>query len=69
MWNNNTMKQLCLWEMIIGGICATVALVIGLGMRGLDNPNGWPEWLALPAFAILALAVGLICAAWEEDQL
>jgi len=28
------------WKGMIGGVCVLAALVIGFGMRGLDNPDG-----------------------------
>jgi len=38
-------------------------------MRGLDNPDGLPEWTFVPALGLLALAVALIRADWKAGRL
>lgn len=43
------------WKATAGGMCLAASAVIALGLRGLDNPHGWPEWMFFPG---LALAIG-----------
>lgn len=57
------------WRTLIGGAALSVALTLGFAMRGLDNPDGLPEWTFWPALGLLALAVGLIRADWKEGRL
>lgn len=57
------------WKGMIGGVCVLAALVIGFGMRGLDNPDGWPEWLFFPALALTIVGGVLVYAEWREGQL
>ena len=57
------------WKSLIGGVCVTAALVIGFGMRGLDNPDGWPEWLFFPGVALAIVGGVLVYAEWREGQL
>ena len=45
-------------------------LVKGLGMRGLENQGGWPEWLLVPGLVLAGLAVVLVRSdAWEGARL
>lgn len=57
------------WKAMIGGVCVLSALVIGFGMRGLDNPDGWPEWLFFPGVALAIVGGVLVYAEWREGQL
>lgn len=57
------------WKAIAGGVCVAAALVIGLGMRDLDNPDGWPEWLCLPGVALAVIGGVLVYADWREGSL
>ena len=57
------------WKGMIGGVCVLAALVIGFGMRGLDNPDGWPEWLFFPGVALAIVGGVLVYAEWREGQL
>lgn len=54
---------------LTGGAALSVALTLGFAMRGLDNPDGLPEWTFWPALGLLALAVVLIRADWKEGRL
>lgn len=57
------------WKTMIGGVCVLSALVIGFGMRGLDNPDGWPEWLFFPGVALAIVGGVLVYAEWREGSL
>lgn len=57
------------WKGMIGGVCVLAELVIGFGMRGLDNPDGWPEWLFFPALALTIVGGVLVYAEWREGSL
>lgn len=57
------------WRTITGGAALAAALTLGFAMRGLDNPDGLPEWTFFPALGLLALAVVLIRADWKEGRL
>lgn len=57
------------WKGMIGGVCVLSALVIGFGMRGLDNPDGWPEWLFFPGVALVVVGGVLVYAEWREGSL
>ena len=57
------------WKGMIGGVCVLSALVIGFGMRGLDNPDGWPEWLFFPGVALAIVGGVLVYAEWREGRL
>ncbi|MBF1139496.1 MAG: hypothetical protein HXL63_00460 [Thermobifida sp.] len=57
------------WRTLIAGASLTAALTLGFAMRGLDNPNGLPEWTFWPALGLLALAVVLIRADWKAGRL
>lgn len=57
------------WKAMIGGVCLLAALVIGFGMRGLDNPDGWPEWLFFPGVALAIVGGVLVYAEWREWSL
>ena len=57
------------WKTIAGGVCVAAALVIAFGMRGLDNPDGWPEWLCLPGVALTIVGGVLLYADWREGSL
>lgn len=53
-------RRLWPWRSLIGGVAVAVGLVMGLGMRGLENPEGWPEWLLVPGLVLAVLAVVLV---------
>lgn len=57
------------WRTLVGGAALAVALTLGFAMRGLDNPDGLPEWTFFPALGLLALAVCLIRADWKAGRL
>lgn len=57
------------WRTLIGGASLAATLTLGFAMRGLDNPNGLPEWTFFPALGLLALAVCLIRADWKAGRL
>lgn len=54
-------RRLWPWKAISGGVCLAVAAVVGLGLRGLDNPDGWPEWLFFPAAGLAVVGGVLVC--------
>lgn len=54
-------RRLWPWKAMIGGVCILAALVIAFGMRGLDNPDGWPEWLFFPAAWLAVVGGVLVC--------
>lgn len=62
-------RQLRPWRALIGGASLAAALTLGVAMRGLDNPDGLPEWTFFPALGLLALAVCLIRADWKAGRL
>lgn len=57
------------WKSLIGCVCIAVSLVIAFAMRGLDNPDGWPEWLFFPGVALAIIGDILVYAEWREGQL
>lgn len=57
------------WRTLIAGGSLAAALTLGFAMRGLDNPDGLPEWAFFPALGLLALAVCLIRADWKAGRL
>ena len=57
------------WKSLIGGVCVASALVIAFGMRGLDNPDGWPEWLFFLGVALAIVGGVLVYAEWREGSL
>ena len=67
--NNTHHRHLRPWRTLTGGAALSVALTLGFAMRGLDNPDGLPEWTFWPALGLLALAVVLIRADWKEGRL
>lgn len=67
--NNIRHRHLRPWRTLTGGAALSVALTLGFAMRGLDNPDGLPEWTFWPALGLLALAVVLIRADWKEGRL
>ena len=54
-------RRLWPWKAMIGGVCILAALVIAFGMRGIDNPDGWPEWLFFPAAGLAVVGGVLVC--------
>ena len=54
-------RRLWPWKAMIGGVCILAALVIAFGMRGLDNPDGWPERLFFPAAGLAVVGGVLVC--------
>ena len=67
--DNTRNKRVWPWKSLIGGVCIASALVIAFGMRGLDNPDGWPEWLLFPGVALDIVGGVLVYADWREGQL
>lgn len=67
--DNMRARRVWPWKALIGGVCVASALVIAFGMRGIDNPGGWPEWLFFPGIGLLALAAALLRAEWKAGQL
>ena len=57
------------WRTLIGGAALAGALTLGVAMRGLDNPDGLPEWTFFTALGLAALAVVLIRADWKAGRL
>lgn len=66
---NTRHRHLRPWRTLTGGAALSVALTLGFAMRGLDNPDGLPEWTFWLALGLLALAVVLIRADWKEGRL
>lgn len=62
-------RRLWPWKSLIGGVCVASALVIAFGMRGLDNPDGWPEWLFFLGVALAIVGGVLVYAEWREGAL
>lgn len=62
-------RRLWPWKALLGGVCVVVSLVIAFGMRGLDNPDGWPEWLFFPGVVLAIVGGVLVYADWREGQL
>ena len=62
-------RRLWPWKAISGGVCLAVAAVVGLGLRGLDNPEGWPEWLCVPGVALAVVGGVLVYMDWREGSL
>lgn len=62
-------RRLWPWKAIAGGVCIAVATVVALGLRGLDNPEGWPEWLFFPGVALDVVGGVLVYADWREGSL
>lgn len=70
MKKNSTCGQcLCPWKALIGGACIVGANVIALGIRGLGNPEGWPEWLFFPGVVLDIVGGVLVYAEWREGSL
>lgn len=67
--NSTSYRRLRPWRSLIAGISLAVSLTIAHGMRGIDNPGGWPEWLFFPGIGLLALAAALLRAEWKAGQL
>ena len=57
------------WRTIIAGAALAAALTLGFAMRGLDNPDGLPEWTFFPALGLVALAVVLVRTDWKAGRL
>lgn len=53
-------RRLWPWRSLLGGLALAAGLVMGLGMRGLENPDGWPEWLLVPGLVLAGVAVVLV---------
>ena len=66
---NTRNRHLRPWRTITGGAALAAALTLGFAMRGLDNPDGLPEWTFFPALGLLALAGCLIRADWKAGWL
>ena len=62
-------RRLWPWKAIAGGVCIAVATVVALGLRGLDTPEGWPEWLVFPGVALDVVGGVLVYADWREGSL
>lgn len=62
-------RRLWPWKALLGGACVFASLVIACGMRGLGNPNGWPEWLFFPGVALDVVGSVLVYADWREGRL
>jgi len=62
-------RRLWPWKALLGGACVFASLVIACGMRGLDNPGGWPEWLFFPGVALDVVGGVLVYADWREGRL
>lgn len=62
-------RHLRTWRTLIGGASLAAALTLGFAMRGIENPDGLPEWTFWPALGLLALAVCLIRADWKAGRL
>lgn len=62
-------RRLGPWKLLVGGVCVASSLVIAFGMRGPDNPNGWPEWLFFPGVALDIVGGVLVYAEWREGRL
>lgn len=69
--NQDTIRRRHLrpWRTLIAGASLAAALTLAFAMRGLDNPDGLPEWTFWPALGLLALAVCLIRADWKAGRL
>lgn len=57
------------WRTLIAGASLAAALTLAFAMRGLDNPDGLPEWTFFPALGLAALAVYLVRADWKAGRL
>lgn len=67
--DNTRNRRVWPWKLLIGGVCVASALVIAFGMRGFDNPGGWPEWLFFPGVALDIVGGVLVYAEWREGSL
>lgn len=67
--DNTRNRRVWPWKSLIGGVCVVSALVIAFGMRGLNNPDGWPEWLLVPGVALDIVGGVLVYAEWREGRL
>lgn len=67
--DNTRNRRVWPWKSLIGGVCVASALVIAFGMRGLNNPDGWPEWLFFPGVALDIVGGVLVYAEWREGRL
>lgn len=59
--DNTRNRRVWPWKSLIGVGCVLASLVIAFGMRSLDNPDGWPEWLFFPAAALAIVGGVLVC--------
>ena len=66
---NTRHRHLRTWRTLIAGASLAAALTLAFAMRGLDNPDGLPEWTFFPALGLAALAVVLIRADWKAGRL
>ena len=62
-------RRLWPWKSLIGGVCVAASLVVAFGMRGLDNPDGWPEWLFFPGVTLAIVGGVLVYTDWREGSL
>lgn len=67
--NSTSHRRLRPWRSLIAGLSLAVSLTIAHALRGLDNPDGLPEWLFFPGIGFLVLAVALLHAEWRAGQL
>lgn len=62
-------QRLWPWKALIGGVCVAGSNVIALGMRGLGNEDGWPEWLVFPGILLAVVGGVLVYMDWREGSL
>lgn len=67
--DNTRNRRVWPWKSLVGGVCVASALVIAFGMRGIGNPEGWPEWLVFPGVALDIVGAVLVYAEWREGSL
>lgn len=67
--NNMRGQRLWPWKALIGGVCLVGSNVIALGMRGLGNEDGWPEWMFFPGVVLAVVGGVLVYAEWREGSL
>ncbi len=67
--DNTQGRSLWPWKALIGGACLAVSAVIAFGLRGLDNPDGWPEWMFFPGVALAIVGGVLIYTHCKEGSL
>ena len=67
--DNTRTRRVWPWKLLIGGVCVVSALLLAFGMRGPDNPEGWPEWLFFPGVALDIVGGVLVYAEWREGSL